>query len=324
MPFMSTRGAGGTLPHAAEVLEVQVPAATVWASPDAPRDVDRPALLDTPDLSAWAHLMDTRLLRGLNGRTLTQLLLGEPVRVLERAGDWVLVAAPWQPYSAHPDGYPGWVRRAHLAPPAEPGPVRAVVTSPRTTLTLDDRRRHEVSLGTSLPVGEGVAGAAEVHVQLPGRPGGPRTGTLPRSDVRLAGPRAEAPPATADLLGTAELFLGLGYLWGGTSSWGLDCSGLVHLVARSHGIVVPRDARDQADAALRLELDEAGPGDLYFFARPGDPVHHVGFVSHPGGDDRARRMLHAPEGGGLVENAPLATDRVETVVTAGRLVGPHG
>jgi gamma-D-glutamyl-L-lysine dipeptidyl-peptidase len=307
-----------------ETLEVQVPAATVWASPDAPRDVDRPALLDTPDLAAWGRLMDTRLRKGLNGRTLTQLLLGEPVHVLEHAGEWALVVAPWQPSSAHPGGYPGWVRRAHLAPPADPGPLRAVVTSPRTTLTLDDGSRREVSFGTSLTVAEGAAGAAAVHVRLPSRPGSPCSGTLPRSDVRLTGPGADAPSARTALLGTAELFLGLMYLWGGTSSWGLDCSGLVHLVLRSHGVVVPRDACDQADAALPLELDEAGPGDLYFFARPGEAVYHVGFVSHPAGDDGVRRMLHAPEGGGLVENAPLATHPVETLVTAGRVVGTTG
>jgi gamma-D-glutamyl-L-lysine dipeptidyl-peptidase len=308
----------------AEVLEVTVPLATMWSSPDAPREVDGPALLDTPDIAAWVHGMDAALHRGLTGRTLTQLLLGEPAHVLEHDGDWVRVVAPWQPSSTHPSGYPGWVRRAHLAPPAVSGPVRAVVTSPRTTLILDDGRRHEVSFGTSLAVAEGAVDAAEVHVRVPGGSRNPLTGTLPRYDVHLTGSDAESAAARADLLGTAERFLGLRYLWGGTSSWGLDCSGLVHLVLRRHGIVVPRDARDQAEAALPLELDEAGPGDLYFFARPGEPVYHVGFVSHPGGDAGVRRMLHAPEGGGLVETSPLATHRVETLVRAGRVLDAPG
>jgi gamma-D-glutamyl-L-lysine dipeptidyl-peptidase len=316
---------GGGLEHGeAEVLEAAVPLATMWSSPDAPREVDGPALLDTPDVAAWVHGMGAALRKGLNGRTLTQLLLGEPVHVLEQAGDWVRVVAPWQPSSSHPSGYPGWVRRAHLAPPAEPGPARAVVTRPLTTLTLDDGRRHEVSFGTSLAVAGKAAGAAEVPVRVPGGPRSPRTGTLPRSDVHLTGLGAEPGAARADLLGTAELFLGLRYLWGGTSSWGFDCSGLVHLVLRSHGLVVPRDACDQAEAALPLELDEAGPGDLYFFARPGEAVYHVGFVSRPVCDGGVRRMLHAPEGGGLVENTPLATHRVETLVSAGRVAGATG
>jgi gamma-D-glutamyl-L-lysine dipeptidyl-peptidase len=303
----------------AEVLEVAVPLATMWSSPDAPREVDRPALLDTPDVAAWVHGMDAGLRKGLNGSTLTQLLLGEPVHVLEQAGGWVRVVAPWQPSSAHPNGYPGWVRRAHLAPPAPAGPVRAVVTTPRTVLTLDDGRRREVSFGTSLALAERAAGAADVQVRVPGSPRSPRTATLPLSDVHLTESGAETAAIGTDLLGTAKLFLGLRYLWGGTSSWGLDCSGLVHLVHRSHGVLVPRDACDQAEAALPLELDEARPGDLYFFARPGEPVHHVGFVSHPA--DGVRRMLHAPEGGGLVENTPLTTHRVDTLVSAGRVVG---
>jgi gamma-D-glutamyl-L-lysine dipeptidyl-peptidase len=305
----------------AEVLDVAVPLATVWSSPDAPREVDGPALLDTPDIAAWVHGMDAALRKGLNGRTLTQLLLGEPVHVLEKAEEWVRVAAAWQPSSAHPSGYPGWVRRAHLAPPAGPGPTRAVVTSPRATLTLEAGRRHQVSFGTSLVVAEGASGTADVHVWVPGCHESPHIGTLRRSDVHLTASDAGTAAARADLLRTAGLFLGLGYLWGGTSSWGLDCSGLVHLVLRSHGVVVPRDARDQAQAALPLDLAEAGAGDLFFFARPGEPAHHVGFVSRPDGDGRTPRMLHAPEGGGLVETTPLATHHTDTVVTAGRVLG---
>jgi gamma-D-glutamyl-L-lysine dipeptidyl-peptidase len=313
---------GGVTPHVgAEVLEVAVPLATVWSSPDAPREVDAPALLDTPDIAAWVHGMDAALRKGLNGRTLTQLLLGEPVHVLEKAEDWVRVAAAWQPSSVHPSGYPGWVRRAHLAPPAGAGAARAVVTSPRTTLTLEGRRQHEVSFGTSLAVAEGAVGTGDVHVWVPGCHKSPHVGTLRRSDVHLTASDAGTAAARADLLRTAELFLGLGYLWGGTSSWGLDCSGLVHLVLRSHGVVVPRDARDQAQAALPLELAEAGAGDLFFFARPGEPAHHVGFVSRLDGDGRTPRMLHAPEGGGLVETTALATLRTDTVVTAGRVLG---
>jgi gamma-D-glutamyl-L-lysine dipeptidyl-peptidase len=324
MPAGVTSGDGSTVSHQAEVLEVAVPVATMWSSPEAPREVDRPALLDTPDVAGWARGMDAGLRRELNGRTLTQLLLGEPVQVLERADEWVRVVATWQPSAAHPDGYPGWVRRAHLAPPVGPGPARAVVTSPRTTLTLDDGRRHEVSLGTSLAVVEGAAAAAAVHVEVPGGPRGSLTGTLPRCDVHLARLGADTSAMRADLLGTAERFLGLGYLWGGTSAWGLDCSGLVHLVLRSHGISMPRDACDQAEAASPVGLDEAEPGDLYFFAKPGEPVYHVGFVAHPLREEGVRRMLHAPEGGGLVENTPLVTHRVETLVSAGRVVGATG
>ena len=115
--------------------------------------------------------------------------------------------------------------------------------------------------------------------------------------------------------------LALNTPWGGTSAWGLDCSGLVHLTLRSLGELLPRDAHDQADCAAvePVPLDDVRPGDLYFFARPGQRVYHVGFVTSPVAADGTRWMLHAPEGGELIENAPLAPHRLETLVSAGRV-----
>ncbi|GAB2742366.1 C40 family peptidase [Nocardioides pakistanensis] len=314
----------------AEVREVAVPVTTLWTAPEAPREIDRPAVLDVPDMTAWTASMDATVRKGLTGRTLTQALLGEPVHVLGRVGDWVRVAALWQPSSAHPSGYPGWVRRSHLAPAVPGGAAhRAVVVSPTAELVLDGGARFRVSFGTSLAVADAATvlgddgrgrgqGARAVEVLLPGS-GGPVGGRLAAADVRLVAGGQAPPPTAESLLATAEMFLGLRYLWGGTSAWGLDCSGLVHLVLRTHGVTVPRDAFDQADRLVPVDLDAVEPGDLYFFARPGERVYHVGFVSAPVAADGVRRMLHAPEGGELVEDAPLAPHRVETLVSAARI-----
>ena len=86
----------------------------------------------------------------------------------------------------------------------------------------------------------------------------------------------------------------------GRPAYGLDCSGLIHTVGRVLGLRTPRDAHDQAAALENIPVDEARPGDLYFFGRPGQQVHHVGFVSAEG-------MLHASETGKRLENA--APDR---------------
>jgi cell wall-associated NlpC family hydrolase len=122
----------------------------------------------------------------------------------------------------------------------------------------------------------------------------------------------EQPSAADDRLRLGSLFLGLEYLWGGTSAYGLDCSGLIHTVSRVLGLRIPRDAHDQADMLDNIPPDEAQPGDLYFFARPDKPIHHVGFVSPDG-------MLHASETGKKLENQPLTEDRRATLVTAARL-----
>ncbi|NUR05582.1 MAG: C40 family peptidase [Nocardioidaceae bacterium] len=235
--------------------------ATLWRSPEAPRALDEAALRDRPDVAAWLAALDAsgpggRL--GLHGRVDTQLLRGEPVVVLERREGWSRVAAPWQPSSEHPEGYPGWVRTAHL--------------------DLD--------------------------------------GTAPDA------PTATEPPGVP-ALDVARRFLGLRYLWGGTSDAGVDCSGLVHRSWRALGTVLPRDAHDQATAVRPVPLAEVRPGDLYFFARPGAKVYHVGFVTRPVADDGTRWMLHAPETGDpYVEDAPLAPHRRDTLVSAGRVEVP--
>jgi cell wall-associated NlpC family hydrolase len=289
--------------------EVRVPVCTVWASPDAPRDVDEAAVRDVPDVAGWAASMGRDVRLGLHGRTETQLLLGEPVVVGDEQDGWSRIVAPWQRSTGRADGYPGWVRSAHLGEPVGPtsGP-RAVVVTHTLACTTDAGDELELSLGTTLPVH--TAGEGSVTVLLPDA----RRATMPRSSVRLD-------RGDDDVLGVARSFVGLRYLWGGTSAWGVDCSGLVHLAWRSQGLLLPRDAYEQADTPLvePVPLDAVRPGDLYFFARPGQRIYHVGFVTRPVTESGERWMLHAPEGGELVEDAPLAPHRVETLVGAGRV-----
>jgi gamma-D-glutamyl-L-lysine dipeptidyl-peptidase len=225
-----------------------VEAATMWVSPDAPRDLDELALLDVPDLAGWTEALGAEERLGLHGRVDTQLTAGEPAILLAEGDGWAQVAAPWQPSPKDDRGYPGWIRRSHIGP-----------------------------------------GAA------PATPG-----------VEIA--------ATADAaLAFARGFLGLRYLWGGTSTRGVDCSGLVHLTFRAAGVVVPRDADAQWAAADRIAVGDERPGDLYFFARPDGFVYHVGLIVEPG------VMLHAPEGTELVEEAPISAERRESLVGVGRL-----
>src|SRR4051794_14310225 len=133
-------------------------------------------------------------------------------------------------------------------------------------------------------------------------------GDAPEDESWAARP---GPDGRADLA-LAREHLGLPYLWGGTSPLGLDCSGLVHLVHRELGRVLPRDAHDQQAATEPVALADVTPGDLYFFARPGEPAHHVGIVSGAG------RMIHASERRAVVEE-PLDDRGRATLSGAGRV-----
>jgi cell wall-associated NlpC family hydrolase len=116
----------------------------------------------------------------------------------------------------------------------------------------------------------------------------------------------------------ARRLLSVPYVWGGLTPHAIDCSGLVRLAWRRLEVTLPRDADDHADATTPVALGYERPGDLYFFARPGRPVHHVGIVSgEPGG---SRRVLHACYVQRVVVEEELPPGRAETLVGAHRIV----
>jgi cell wall-associated NlpC family hydrolase len=240
----------------------------------------------------WLAGLSTAQQAGLIGRMDTQLLLGERVTVTALDHAWAHVVVPDQPTPLDARGYPAWVPRRQLsavAPAAPANAPQATIITP--TAWLEDEGGARVALasfGTQLP--ELRSDGARVQVALPGG----RTAWLSSASVAVRPPGTPALPATADsVIASAREFLGLRYLWGGTSGFGYDCSGLVYLIYRVHGILLPRDASPQSAVGAGVALASLRPGDLVFFARDGT-LHHVAIWIADGS------ILEAPEIGAPV------------------------
>ncbi|WP_407176987.1 C40 family peptidase [Bradyrhizobium sp. STM 3562] len=184
----------------------------------------------------------------------TQALKGERVTIYDRNGEG------WAWGQLETDGYVGWLPVAALATPivapthkvialrtfAFPGP--SIKLPPTQTLVMGTRLAITREDGSFAITREGW------H--------------LPRS--HLAGLDSHAP----DYVAVAERFVGTPYLWGGKSSLGIDCSGLVQLSLQAAGLDCPRDS-DMQQTKLGRVLDAAAAKQL----QRGDLIFWIGHVA---------------------------------------------
>jgi cell wall-associated NlpC family hydrolase len=91
-------------------------------------------------------------------------------------------------------------------------------------------------------------------------------------------------------------YLGVPYVWGGSTPAGFDCSGLVMYVYAQLGVSLPHFAAAQYGLGSPVSRDQLQPGDLVFF----NALDHVGIYIGGG------QMIHAPHTGDVVKIAPLS------------------
>ncbi|MCM3707505.1 MULTISPECIES: C40 family peptidase [Cytobacillus] len=293
---------------------VSVPAATLWTASDSSREIDTEAITNPVNLDAWLEKLTYEpRLELCNGNLVqSQLLYGEEVKVLEERDGWVHVVVPSQPSSKDERGYPGWIPKVQLAQNEDwklNSGKAAVIQNKKATLYATDREPKLIlSYQTVLPV---LQEEAEwIQVQTP-----EGEGFLKSADVKVFESIEAIPIGSGqDIIAAGEQFLGLPYLWGGMSSYGYDCSGFSYSMCKANGVLIPRDAHDQAEAGKPVELDAIEQGDLLFFAyeEGKGKLHHVGIYYGDG------KLLHSPNTGKNIEIIDLKDTIYEKELCAAR------
>lgn len=206
----------------------------------------------------------------------SQTLLGTPVEILKREGGYYLVRTP--------EGYISWTEEAGISIVDKTVFTRWTQAN-RIVFTAEYGHAYSEANTESLPVSDLVAGNI---LELKGKkkkfyrvayPDG-RTGYVPVKQAELYTKWVSRPdPDASEIIRTAKSLIGVPYLWGGTSVKGLDCSGFTKTSYYLNGIILARDASQQALTGEEVDIHENDtvsiakclknllPGDLLFFGR---------------------------------------------------------
>lgn len=254
----------------------------------------------------------------------TQAVMGTPVRLLEYKGGWWRVQTPdgyiaWSPDSSvkpitreHAAGWRSsdkryvvkelWQTRAYTSPTAN-GP-RDVVT--------------DLVLGAIVEADPDTLTDGRVQITLPDG----RRGWADFASLQPIAEWAGQPFDAQKILDTAYSLEGSPYLWGGTSVKSVDCSGLVKVSYLNNGIILRRDASQQALTGRRMDgmdTDSFRAADLLFFGNK-----DTGRVTHVGLYDSNSRYVHSS--GRVKRNSldPASPDYLYSPLSATRIDGSQG
>jgi cell wall-associated NlpC family hydrolase len=119
-----------------------------------------------------------------------------------------------------------------------------------------------------------------------------------------------APPNVhGGVVGIAMHYLGVPYVWGGSTPRGFDCSGLVMYVYAQIGVSMPHSSYSQAAMGTPVSMSQLEPGDLVFFTG----ASHVGIYIGGG------QFIHAPHTGDVVKISSLSGYYASAFYTARRI-----
>lgn len=212
----------------------------------------------------------------------TQGIMGMPVRVLDSDGDWLRVRMP--------DDYIAFVPANSLIRVDAQRmdqwkqSKRYIVTTYQTRLVSQPNGDVTVSdlvMGNILEYKSSAKKGKWIELSTPDG----RTGYVEAKDVEEFSQWAKQDFDAARIETTARRMMGSGYLWGGTSTKLTDCSGLAKVSFFSNGIILQRDASQQALTGKRISPEDwktAKTGDLLFFGSISGRVTHVAIYLRDG------------------------------------------
>ena len=116
------------------------------------------------------------------------------------------------------------------------------------------------------------------------------------------------------VLNYAAQFLGVPYVYGGSTPSGFDCSGFTSYVFKNTVGSIPRVAQAQYDATTRVSRDDLLPGDLVFFGSSTSSISHVGIYVG------SNQFIHAPNTGDVVKYSSLTGSYATRYQGAGRVI----
>ena len=240
----------------------------------------------------------------------SQALMGTPLRLLEKSGEW------WRVQS--PDGYISYiignsiVRKSSSEMNQWRKSDRLIVSSLDQIKVYDNEVTTSVrNIVTDLVNGCIINGKLEnsekIEVTLPDG----RKGWLNSKDVNTIEEWSNQKFDANKILDIAYSMMGVPYLWGGMSTKSLDCSGLARVCYFSNGIILMRDASQQALTGKRIEAKDwasCQAGDLLFFGNAktrkvthvaiydnnGTYIHSSGRVKRNSVDPKSSEYLTTP------------------------------
>jgi len=207
----------------------------------------------------------------------SQALYGTPIKIIERDNQWAKIETP--------DAYQGWCQASNLI--STPAPYPNTPTSARVRSYW--AHIHPVPDTTPRPPILTIPYGVEIEVISSPDELNQRWIQVRLLNGKIYWAQSEDfalnphPLCLDEMVDQARKFLGIPYLWGGKSTFGFDCSGLIQTLFAEMGIRLPRDAVQQAkaDNALPIAIDQIQKGDLVFFGPSSARITHVGlYIGH--------------------------------------------